>query len=547
MSPKLAMAENQPYTEMASLESLPFETLSHMSSLLCHSSMKSFRLVCHRFCDVVTPLIFTSVFVSARHFDLEVSHLVALRFRDSIKTLTFGSVRHLDPEERRRIPRLDSREALAVYTREIRTPQCRDSRLHSRTANHLSDLYCKLLIEALNLYNTGALHAHLCYLLDTLPKVRQIIITDKRRRQDVSWYQEALMDEMLLRRVDLPPADDPPRRHNRSPSLLSNLYKNWQDIIPQGNLGEFHGWISRRLHRVAIRSPAEQPTLQSIDCHCFDRDVEETLSWGLSSSLGEVGSVVMRRNPWTVIMTALQESKTSAVDAVSIKPKDEDGRIPIESFMQSNQNTIMSTTSVLAHVTKLELRLKKAGVHADGISSFWKRGTPLLSTAPHLQSLTIDFFTGLEESFSTPYFIDSGPPATSFEMFLGGCKLPCLSKLHLHHLTLLEEHLSAFLQESPELCDLSLEEVFMIESTPIPEPHTALEPVHPKAWGRVLQTIKETLHQLRYFYLSDRRVSKSSVVDHLRLAEMARHFVLSDGINPFLSIAELGLLDEEQE
>ena len=524
---------------MASVENLAFETLSQISSFLCQSSRKSFRLVCHKFCDVVTPLVFNSIFVSARHFDLEVSNLVALRFPDSIKTLTFGSMRHLNPEERRRIPSLEVREFLAAYSREIRTSQCRDSKLHSRTANHLSDLYCKLLIEALNLYNNGALHAHLCHLLDTLPKVRQIVITDERRRQDVSWYQEALMDEKLLRRVDLPPATDPPRRHNRSPLLLSNLCKYWQDIMPQGNPGEVRGWVSRHLGKVAIRSPAEKPTLQSIGCHCFERDSDET-PWVLSSSLREVGSRVMPKNPWSVIMIALQESKTSAIDAVSIKPKNEDSRIPIESFMQgSNQNIIMSMTSVLAHVTKLELRLRKAGVHTDGISSFWTRGTPLLSAASHLQSLTIDFFTPLEESFQTPYFIDSGPPATSFEMFLGGCKLPCLSKLHLHHLTFLEEHLSAFLQESPELRDLSLEKVFMIGSTPILEPHTALTPVDPKAWGRVLQTIKETLHQLQYFYLNEKRVFNLPEVDCLPVVGTTRHYLMSDGINPFLEIAEL--------
>ena len=543
------MAEQQSSTGMASIESLAFETLSQISSLLCKSSMKSFRSVCHSFCDVVTPLVFDSIFVSARHFDLEVSNLVALRFPDSIKTLTFGSVRHHNPEENRRIPRLNIREALAVYAHEIRTPQCRDNKVHSRIANHLSDLYCKLLIEALNLYNTGALQAHLCRLLDTLPKIHQIVITDKRRRQDVSWYQEALMDEKLLRRVDLPPANDPPpRRHNRSSLLLSNLCKHWQDIMPQGNLGEFRGWANRHLDRVAIRSPAEQPTLQSIGCHCFERDEDETLSWGLSSSLGEVASRVMPNNPWSVVMTTLQDSKTSAIDAISIKPKNEDGRIPIESFIQrGNQNNIISTTSVLAHVTKLELRLEKAGLHPDGISRFWKRGKPLLSAASHLQSLTIDFFTPLEGSFLTPYFIDSGPPATSFEMFLGGCKLPCLSKLHLYYLILLEEHLSTFLQELPELRDLSLEEVLMIESTPILEPHTALTPVHPKVWGRVLQTIKETLHQLQYFHMSDRRFINSDGVDSLLLARTVRHFVLSDGINPFPDIAELRSLDEEQE
>ena len=363
MSLKLAIAENQSSTDMASIGSLAFETLSQISSLLCRSSMKSFRLVCHRFCDVVTPLIFDSIFVSARHFDLEVSNLVALRFPDSIKTLTFGSVRHFNPEEERIQHNIYIRKLLAVYTREIKTPQCRDRELHSRTANHLSELYCKLLIEALNLYNTGALHAHLCHLLDTLPKVRQIVITDKRRRQDVSWYQEALMDEKLLRRVDLPPVNDPPGRHNQSLLLLSNLCKRWQDIKPQRNLGGFRVWFSRHLHRVAIQSPAEQPTLESVACHCFERDCDETNSFGLSSNLNEGGVSWMPKHPWSVIMVALQKSKSTIVDTVSIKPRNdtprnEEGRLPIETWRRDDPNIFMSAASVLGHVTTLELRLR---------------------------------------------------------------------------------------------------------------------------------------------------------------------------------------------
>ena len=549
MSPKFAMVENQSPTEMASIESLAFETLSQISSLLCKSSMKSFRLVCRGFCDVVTPLIFDSIFVSARHFDLEVSNLVALRFPDSIKTLTFGSVRHLNPEEER-IQNLDIRELLAVYTRKIKTPQCRDSKLHSRTANHLSDLYCKLLIEALNLYNTGALHAHLCHLLDTLPKLRQIVITDKRRRQDVSWYQEALMDKNLLRRVDLPLVNVPPGRQNRSPLLLSNFCKHWQDIKPQRSLGEFRGWFGRHLHRVAIQSPAEQPTLESVGCHCFEQDGDEKLSWGsssyswgLSSNLGEGGFWWMPKHPWSVIMIALNKSKSTAVDAVSIRSRKKEGRLPIETWRRDDPNIFMSAASVLAHVTTLELRLRQAGADTNEMNHFWKPGISLLSAAPRLQSLTIDFFTG--QVFTDPYHINNGRPPTSFEMFLGGCKLPYLSKLHLHHLTLLEEHLLPFLLESPELRDLSLEEVFMVENTPNPRPFEALTPVNPQAWGRVLQTIKETLHQMQYFDLSDRRYIQSPEIDHLLLARIARHFMLDDGINPFLEIAELRLLDEE--
>ena len=545
MSHKFAIIEDQPFTETASIESLAFETLSQISSLLCKNSMKSFRLVCHKFCDVVTPFLFDSVFVSARHFDLEVSKSVAMKFPDSIKTLTFGSARHFNPT---RLGLGSSvRGLLAVYKREIRTPQCRNRKLHSRTADHLGDLYCKLSMEARRLYSTGALHAHLCHLLDTLPKLRQIVITDRRRRQDVSWYQEALMDEKLLQRISLSPANDPHRRHNRFPLLLSKLYKHWKESIPQGNLDEFRGWVSRHFRSVAIRAPAELPTLQSVGCQCFERDGDKTLSWGLSSSLSETGSDWMPKNPWSVILIALHESKNSAVDAVSIKPENTKGHLPIVSLRPHGPDAIVSTTLVLAHVTKLELRLGVTTWHSDGWSGLWKRGTPLLSAASLVQSLTIELITACEYPSVLPYFLDSGPAVTIFEMLLGGCKLPCLSKLHLHHLTFLEEHLLAFLQESPELRDLFLEELYMAESPPIARLFIPLTHANPQAWGRVLQKIKESLHQLEYFHLSDGRLVNSLEVDGPRLEKMIRRFVLNDGINPFPNITELGLLDEEQE
>ena len=535
MSPKHAIIEDQLSTEIASMRSLAFETLSEISSLLCKSSMKSFRLVCSKFCDVVTPFLFNSIFVSARHFDLEVSNSVALKFPNSIKTLTFGSSRHFNPE--RNGVGSSVRGLLASYELEIRTSRCRDRKLHSETAIHLSDLYCKLSMEARRLHTTGVLHAHLCHLLNTLPKLRQIVITDKRRRQDVSWYQEALMDKKLLQRTFPSPANNPPRRHNRFPMIWSNLSILWRQSMPQGDLGGFRGLVSRNLHNVAIRAPAEPPTLQSVGCHCFERNGDETLSWSLSSSLIEAGSDWMPGNPWSVIMIALHESKDSAVDVVSIGPENTNSHLPVVSLMQITPDLNMQNAFVLAHLTKLELRLGYTYRRSDGMSGWWTRGTPLLSAAPLVQSLTIDFISGLKDISILPYIFDLyGPPVTIFEMLLGGCKLPSLSKLHLRHLSFLEEHLSAFLQESPELHDLSLEELYMAENEPNAQPitplthrelFTPLTRAEPQAWGRLSQRIKETLHQLEYFHLSDGQLVNSAEVDRPRLQRMIRRFMFN--------------------
>lgn len=524
MSHKHARIEDRLSTPMASIGSLAFETLSQISSLLCKNSMKSFRLVCYMFCEVVTPFLFDSIFVSARHFDLEVSNSVALKFPNSIKTLTFGSSRHFNPEW----VGIESsvRSLLASYELKIRTPRCRDRKLHSETARHLSELYCKLSMEALRLYSTGALHAHLCHLLDTLPKLRQIVITDKRRRQDVSWYQEALMDKKLLQRNFRSPANDSPRRHDQFPSIRSNIYKLWKQSMPQGDLGNFRGWVSRHLDSVAIRTPAGMPTLQSGGCHCFERDDDETLSWGLSSSLSEAGSNWMPNDPWSLMLIALHKSKNSAIDAVSIEAENTKSYLPYGLLMQHDSDLFMPTTFVLAHVTKVELRLGYNSRSFDGMSGFWSPSRPLLSAASLVQSLTIEFISGLEDRSVLPYIADpDGWTVTIFEMLLGGCKLSCLFKLHLHHLTFCEEHLFAFLQESPELRDLSLQEVYMAENSPNAGFFTPLTHAEPQAWGRLSQKIKETLHQLEYFNISDGQLVSSVEDDRPRLQRMIRRFL----------------------
>lgn len=75
--------------------SLPPEIVSFIISVLpkttLRSTLKTLRLVCRSFYDGATPVLFNSVFVSARHIDREIAELITSVSRNSITALTPSS------------------------------------------------------------------------------------------------------------------------------------------------------------------------------------------------------------------------------------------------------------------------------------------------------------------------------------------------------------------------------------------------------------------------------------------------------------------------
>ena len=171
---------------------LPPEILSLVFAFLPNVELKTLRLTCKYFYDTTTPLLFNSVFVSARHLDLQVAELVASRFPKSIQTLTFSSECYfllILPNFRIQL--------------KCGLSRCHNLILHYKNSIDYWELYNKLGSERQTLYERGAVHAQLFHLLKTLPNLRHVVITDRRRRQDLSWFQEALMSETAQ---SLPPS-----------------------------------------------------------------------------------------------------------------------------------------------------------------------------------------------------------------------------------------------------------------------------------------------------------------------------------------------------
>ncbi len=513
---------------------LPFETLSHIFSFLPKSSLKTLRLASREFYDVATPLLFDSIFVSARHVDREVADSVAARFPDSIQRLTFAT-------EFYHIPHWSEFESKL----ESRPTKCENPTLHVKKTKQFWALYCKIESEGKTLYDSGAVHAQLCHLLNTLPNLRQIVITDKRRRQDLSWLQEALVG-VTVRHVPRPEARIPLASDVRG--SLADLRKLRKETTSLESYKDMWVCIRSSLKGLDVQAQAQLQTTPSVGCNCFDVIDKEPpfIYHGRYSSLAEAATPWAPQNPWTVIMTALHKSPNASIHMISIQPKNAKNPLNIKALNDSNLDTLHARNNVLARLTKLELRL--AHTSLMGLET-GKTPIKMLSGACKLRSLTIDIMNDEDATSSLLVHWHKVPKTTitTFESLLAGCKLPHLSILHLHRVTFLENDFSTFLQRSPELRELSLQGFYMVDGwhrwrPPYPDP---------RAWERILQTVKETLRHLENFDLSARQLcdGEQKYEDSLVLRSMVstgermrgfdtlvQRFLFDEGTNPFAEI-----------
>ncbi len=493
---------------------LPVEILSQILSFLPKNSLKALRLVCKGLYDVATSSLFSSIFVSARHLDREIADLVAARFSNSIQTLTFSSQPYYGAEWEKEL-----RFALMR-----KSSECENASLHCKKAELFWNLYSKIGLERQTLYESGAVHGQLCHLLNTLPNLRRIVITDRRRRQDLSWLQEASFSGFRPSLADL--------HKLRKDNTSTNGYKTTWAFFRSVLKGE------------DILALAQLHTIQSVGCGCFDKVDEVTLSSWRFSGLGETGTRRMPENPWAVIMTALHKSLNASTHTISIQPKRTNGQLPILALKDCGPGIILSTSTVLARLTKLELRLAHPGSHKKILP------VKMLSGACKLRSLTIDIMDD-DNATSSPLTHWSQVPKTTittFESLLAGCKLPHLSTLHLHRVTFLENDFSTFLQHSPELRELSLQGFYMVDGWHRSRPSYP----DPRAWERILQTVKETLRYLENFDLSARQLCEGEENDEYSLTvastmrirvrmrafdAMVQRYLFDEGTNPFAEIA----------
>lgn len=500
---------------------LPSEILSQIYSYLPKSSLKAVRLACRILYETATPLLFNSIFISARYVDYEVANLVAFRFSTSIKTLKLSSECYYP------LTWPDYRNAS-----KLRPILCKKPALHRKTAKRSWNLYCQLRSERQVLYKTGALNAQLSILLTMLTNLHQIIIADRRRRQHLSWTQEALMGEKK-QRISLPVSHTALlSRVRRGLADLLN-FRKWSDS--RMTFKDLWTWFrpSSKIEKMQALRPWEK--IQHKYCGCFDGEPP------IPRWIFNARSRYTTQNPWADIMEALgTRSNDVSIRTISIQAKDTNCYLPLIALELCDPFVSLPTTRILAHLTKLELCMDFKDKNDHRLSEITRElrlSTKMLSTASNLQSLVIDFMGFHRDPL---FFATDDLSLTAFGAFLGGCQLPQLLTLHLCKLTFWENEFSAFLQHSPGLRDLSLQSFDMVEQGE----DRQLMYADPRSWERLFDSMKQALPRLERFHLSNsqlyedqRRWRKwSGKVSNM----MIQQFMFDDGMNPFMDIQDHG-------
>lgn len=338
------------------------------------------------------------------------------------------------------------------------------------------------------------MHAQLSHLLKTLPNLRQIVITDRRRRQHLCWLKEALLAEA----TQCLPLSEP-----RTP-LLGRIRRALSDL--QGvrkrttrfkcySMTDFWTWFRPSIKNESFQALVQLQVLQSADCDCFDVDPS---SFENLACLGRAGSKSMPQNPWAEVMKAMHTAPDISTDTVSVQPRDTAGYLPVAAISVYDPCGFFSSIAVLERLTKLELRLNqhpiRNGQSVESVYEGLQGLRKMLSVAAQLQHLTIDFmhFDGDPCTYG-----GNNKTHNFFGLVLSGCKLPRLSMLRLCNLDFQEEELIEFFQYSPNIRDLALHHFWMMDQS---NPAQLNHP-DPGSYNRLCQPIMETLRRLEHFDL----------------------------------------------
>ena len=354
------------------------------------------------------------------------------------------------------------------------------------------------------------MQSQLAQILNTLPNLRRIVITDRRRRQDLSWFQESQIRQESL---CAPTPETRPSLFSRGRrALTTQATRTWDEYI--GTVPEPRG-------------------VESVPCLCFD---EEPCYDGQPSGLGHADSKYMPQSPWAEVVEALHKMSKHSISTICIEPKSSTSYLPLSIFEACDPGTIRSASEILPCLTELDLRLDivlNSNTKALGKMHLKrKEPTHFLSKASNLTSLTIDL---LDQKLYDCVSRESNEYVTTFDALLGRCHLPLLTTLHLRNLTFRERELSAFLQDSPNIRNLSLQSLWMADDNDSQDDTQDLNYWQSGSWRHLLQTIKDTLPHLEYFRVRSTQYyveENPTNPDDWEIAASPR-FWFDEGIDPF--------------
>ena len=142
--------------------------------------LKSCRLAVKAWEGSIIPLLFDSVFVTARYADLEVAGLVASRFGDFVKTLIYSA------------EFFENQGFYSKYSKSAVKMRCQPC--YERHINQHREIYANLALEQRVILKNGGMRDFLLRFFKTIPSISRIVLTHSWRRRQLDWCEQAAMD-----------------------------------------------------------------------------------------------------------------------------------------------------------------------------------------------------------------------------------------------------------------------------------------------------------------------------------------------------------------
>lgn len=347
-----------------------------LSPILCHQPktvLKNARLICKAFEAVATPLLFKDIFIIPRYADMEKSTLLASRFGSYVKTLILSS-EYFEPEL-----------TLGMFGRNI--PDRRMAQTYHESYRRLEHEQEEVL--------KGEFFGRLCSILTGLSNLQKVTLTDRERKGQLCWCQQAYVDG-----------------HSRTFDPFQFEY--------------YPGLKS-------LRPPPEHNCVTSLKCF---RHYESSIWLQTLLALYTSGNTSIK----TIVTDFCRSGITSG--------------ITIRAFCMTPRQRYCAA-KVLPNLTSLHLHLE-VNFRVDAGRELYKERVvaQILSEAINLTSLEIDLVNNIvQHEVENPYI------PTTFEMILEGCKMPKLVTFGLGSFAFPEAGITTFLQHSQGIQHMSFNNV----------------------------------------------------------------------------------------
>ena len=163
---------------------LPPEIVKMVVTRIPKQDLKSCRLAIKAWEGSIVPLLFDSVFVTARYADLEVADLLASRFGEFVETLIYSTEFFEDLEV------YDKCTNYALMKRSFSSIQS----CYERHLEQHRQTYTKLALEQRDILKGGKMQKHLLRVLKAMPRISRIVLTHSWRKRQLDWCEQAAID-----------------------------------------------------------------------------------------------------------------------------------------------------------------------------------------------------------------------------------------------------------------------------------------------------------------------------------------------------------------